>query len=179
MASAVTGFKTTFGTDEPPGGYADIEHADTFFLIGSNLAEQHPIIFARILKHRAQNKGVKLIVVDPRFTPTAAHADLWLPIIPGSDVALLNALAHVLVAEGQVDSKFVAAHTRFIEGGGPWGPEKELDLAAFTHFLADSAPEKVADEIGVPAGDIREAARMFARSARPVSMWTMGLNQRR
>ena len=179
MSSAVTGFKTTFGTDEPPGGYADIEHADSFFLIGTNLAEQHPVIFARLLWRRAVNKDVKIIVVDPRLTPTAAHADLWLPCYPGSDLALLNAMAHVLVEEGQVDSRFVATHTRFIEGGGPWGPEKELDLDDFTSFLADYAPEKVAAEIGVPAEDIREAPRLFARSARPVSMWTMGLNQRR
>jgi nitrate reductase (cytochrome) len=179
MASAVTGFVTTFGKDEPPGCYGDIEHADCFFIIGSNLAEQHPIVFGRVLQRRAQNRDVRIIVVDPRMTPTAAHADLWLPCLPGSDQALLNAMAHVVVEEGFVDRPFVDAHTRFIEGGKVWGPEKSLDFDAFREFLADYTPEKMAPHVGLPAADIREAARMFARSKTTMSLWTMGLNQRR
>ena len=179
MASAVTGFVTTFGKDEPPGSYADIEHADCFFIIGANLAEQHPIIFGRILQHRAANKGVKIIVVDPRLTPTAAHADLWLPCFPGSDLGLLNAIAHVLVEEGYVDREFVDNHTRFVEGGAAWGPEESLDFEGFRTFLADYAPEKVVAQTGVRAEDVREAALTFGRSKTAMSLWTMGLNQRR
>ncbi len=179
MASAVTGFLTTFGLDEPCGGYDDIEKSDCFFLIGSNLAEQHPVIFARILKRRAANKDVKIIVADPRMTPTAAHADLWLPFYPGTDMALLNAMAHVLVEDGLIDRTFIDSHTRFVEGGKVWGDEKELDFAAFKGFLADYTPEKVATRTGVRSEDIHKAARMFGQSQNAVSMWTMGLNQRK
>ena len=179
MASAVTGFMTTFGLDEPPGAYADIDEADCFFLIGSNLAEQHPVIFARILERRAANKDVKIIVVDPRMTPTAAHADLWLPLLPGTDIALLNAMAQVLVEEGHVDRSFVAAHTRFVEDGSVWGPQKNLDFASFREFLADYAPQKASALTGLAAEDIRRAARMFGQSRTTMSLWTMGLNQRR
>ncbi len=178
MASAVTGFMTTFGLDEPPGSYADIEEADSFFLIGSNLAEQHPVIFARILKRRAANKDVKIIVADPRMTPTAAHADLWLPLLPGTDVAMLNSMAQVLVEEGYADRSFVDAHTRFAEGGAAWGPEKELDFTAFREFLDEYTPDRAAITTGLRADDIRQAARMFAKTPKPMSLWTMGLNQR-
>ncbi|MHC4914971.1 MAG: molybdopterin oxidoreductase family protein [Planctomycetota bacterium] len=179
MASAVTGFLTTFGKDEPPGCYADIEHADCFFLIGANLAEQHPIVFGRILKRRAANRGVKIIVADPRMTPTAAHADLWLPFFPGTDLALLNSMAQVLVEEGRIDRSFVDAHTRFVEGGKVWGPEKQLNFEEFKSFLADYTPEKIAGQTGVPAEDVRRAARLFGSSRTVMSLWTMGLNQRR
>ena len=179
MASAVTGFLTTFGLDEPCGGYADIDQSDCFFLIGSNLAEQHPVVFARILERRAANRDVRIIVADPRMTPTAAHADLWLPFYPGTDMSVLNAMAHVLVEEGYVDRSFVDTHTRFVEGGKVWGPEKELDFAAFRGFLADYTPEKVSQRTGVRGKDIREAARMFGRSRTAMSLWTMGLNQRK
>ncbi|RMD74564.1 MAG: nitrate reductase, partial [Lentisphaerae bacterium] len=179
MASAVTGFKTTFGSDEPSGCYGDIEHADLFFIIGSNLAEQHPIVFGRILKRMAAKRDVKLIVADPRMTPTAAHADLWLPFLPGTDLALLNSICHVLVKEGFVDRQFVDKHTHICEGGGPWGPEKRLSWDEFTAFLAEYAPEKVAEQTGCRAEDIYTAARMFGQAPNAMSLWTMGLNQRK
>jgi nitrate reductase NapA len=179
MASAVTGFMTTFGKDEPPGGYDDIEHADCFFLIGANLAENHPIIFGRILQRRAENRDVKIIVADPRMTPTAAHADLWLPFFPGTDLALLNAMAYVLLEEGHADERFMAEHVTFAEGGGAWGEEKRLSLEEYRRFLADYKPEKVADEVGIPVADIYAAARLFGKSRESMSLWTMGLNQRR
>ncbi|MHC4592517.1 MAG: molybdopterin oxidoreductase family protein, partial [Planctomycetota bacterium] len=179
MSSAVTGFLTTFGKDEPAGCYADIEEADCFFVIGANLAEQHPVVFARVLKRRAANKDVKMIVADPRMTPTAAHADLWLPLFPGTDMALLNAIAHVLVEEGYADTAFIDAHAKVAEGGAVWGPEEEVDFASFRAFLAGYAPEKVAELTGLSAGDIRRAARLFGTSRTVVSLWTMGLNQRR
>ncbi len=113
------------------------------------------------------------------MTPTAAHADLWLPFYPGTDMSLMNAMAQVLLQEGHLDASFVKAHTRFIEGGKAWGPEKELTLAQFRSFLADYTPEKVSALTGVRAEDIRRAARMFGESRTTMSLWTMGLNQRR
>lgn len=179
MSSAVTGFLTTFGKDEPPGGYDDIEHADCFFLIGANLAENHPVILGRILQRRAENGAVKIIVADPRMTPTAAHADLWLPFFPGTDMAMLNAMAYVLIEEGFADERFVAEHVAFAEGGAPWGEEKALSFTEYRTFLSDYRPEKVADEIGVPAAGIRTAAHLFGRARETMSLWTMGINQRR
>ena len=179
MASAVTGFLTTFGSDEPAGGYSDIEEGDVFFITGSNLAEQHPIVFGRVLERKSKNPNFKLIVVDPRYTPTAAHADVWLPILPGADVALINSMCYVIFKEGMVDHDFVKKHTKFAEGGGAWGDEKELSVDEFELFLEDYAPEKVADLIGVDASKIYEAARLIGKSKKVVSLWTMGLNQRK
>jgi len=179
MASAVTGFLTTFGLDEPPGGYADIEESDCFFLIGSNLAEQHPIIFGRILKRKAENKDFKMIVADPRFTPTAAHADIWLPFYPGTDLALLNSMAYVIVSEGLADNDFIDKHANFIEGGGVWGTEKKLSLEEFKGFLNDYKPQDVERLTGVDKDKIIESARIFATSKSTMSLWTMGLNQRK
>ncbi len=178
MASAVTGFITTFGLDEPPGGYDDIENSDCFFLIGSNLAEQHPIILGRILKRKAENKNFKLIVADPRFTPTAAHADLWLPFYPGTDLALLNSIAYVIINENLIDYDFIIKHTRFVEGGGPWGQEKQLSLEDFKEFLTEYKPKDVEKLTGVEKEKIVRAARLFATSINTMSLWTMGLNQR-
>ncbi len=179
MASALTGFVTTFGLDEPPGGYSDIEKSDCFFLIGTNTAEQHPIIFARMLKRKAENKNFKLIVADPRFTPTAAHADIWLPFYPGTDLALLNSMANVMVRENLIDLDFINQHTTFAEGGGPWGEERQLDIAEFKAFLEDYRPEDVERSTGVDKEKIVKAARLFATSDKTMSMWTMGLNQRK
>lgn len=179
MASAVTGFTTTFGLDEPPGGYSDIEKSDCFFLIGTNTAEQHPIIFARILKRKAVNKDFKMIVADPRFTPTAGHADLWLPFYPGTDLALLNSMAYVIVQENLVDLDFIKKHTKFTEGGGPWGKEKELSFDGFKRFLEDYRPQDVEKLIGVEKEKIIQAAQLFANSKNTMTLWTMGFNQRK
>ena len=179
MASAVTGFLTTFGLDEPPGGYEDIEKSDCFFLIGSNLAEQHPVIFGRILKRKAKNPGTKLIVVDPRFTPTASHADLWLPLYPGSDLALLNSMAYVIIEENMIDLEFINKHTKFVEGGGPWGKERELSFEEFRKFLEAYKPQDVERITGVEKEKIVQAARYFAGSRATMSLWTMGVNQKR
>jgi len=113
MASAVAGYKTSLGSDGPPAAYADLELADSFFIIGSNPAECHPIVFRRIKRRKEQaHDDVKVIVVDPRRTETADIADLHLPIRPGADVALLNAMLSVLVEQGLVDQQFIANHTQ-------------------------------------------------------------------
>jgi ferredoxin-nitrate reductase len=93
MASAVAGYTTSLGSDGPPAAYADLELADGFFIVGSNTAECHPIIFRRLKRRKEQApEDVKVIVVDPRRTETADIADLHLPIRPGGDIALLNAM---------------------------------------------------------------------------------------
>jgi nitrate reductase NapA len=174
MASAVAGFVTTYGADEPMGTYADIEAADTFFLIGSNSAEAHPVLFSRIVDRKNSDPNVKIIVADPRKTRTADIADYYLPFIPSRDLALMNAMAYVIIEKGLTDEKFIADHTEFMKGASD-----KLTYDEYKAFLQDYTPEKVAPACGIPAETIREVARLFADPKRnTMSMWCMGFNQR-
>ncbi|MFF8939965.1 molybdopterin-dependent oxidoreductase [Streptomyces paradoxus] len=162
MASAGTGYKLSLGADGPPGSYEDFDRADAFLVIGSNMADCHPILFLRMMER--VKAGAKLIVVDPRRTATAAKADLFLQVRPGTDLALLNGLMHLLLENGHTDPEFVADHT---EG---W---EELP-----GFLADYHPAAVTGITGLDEDDLREAARIIgAAGKRWMSCWTMGLNQ--
>jgi len=116
MASAVAGYLTTYGKDEPMGCYEDIDHADVFFIIGSNTAEAHPILFERIVKRQSANPAVKVIVLDPRRTPTSRIANLHISFTPGTDMAILNAMANVLITEKLIDEDFLKTHVAFGEG---------------------------------------------------------------
>jgi sulfite reductase (NADPH) flavoprotein alpha-component len=109
MASAASGYKLSLGADGPPGAYDDFDAADLFLVIGANMADCHPILFLRMMDR--VKAGAKLIVVDPRRTATADKADLFLQLRPGSDLALLNGLLHILLDQGAVDADFIAAHT--------------------------------------------------------------------
>ena len=91
MSSAVAGYTRSLGSDGPPCNYEDLDHCTVAFLIGTNTAECHPVLFQRLLKRKRKNPGsVKIVVVDPRRTDTAKAADIHLPIAPGSDLALLH-----------------------------------------------------------------------------------------
>jgi NADPH-dependent sulfite reductase flavoprotein alpha-component len=161
MASAGTGFKQSLGSDGPPGSYTDFDCTDLFFVIGSNMADCHPILFLRMADRL--KAGATLIVVDPRRTATAEKADLFLQINPGTDLALLNGLLYLLVEDGAIDHEFIAEHTEGWE--------------AMPQFLADYPPARVAEITGIPEADIRTAARMIAAAGEWMSCWTMGLNQ--
>jgi len=174
MASAVGGYVTSYGKDEPMGSYADVDHADLFLLVGSNTAEAHPIIFRRIVERKRKNPAVKVVVLDPRRTPTARIADLHLSFVPGTDLAILNAMANVLFAEGLVDEAFIADNVAFGEGA-----EVNKALADYRTFLAAYPPGEVAKLAGCKAEDIVTAARWFGEKGKAsMSLWTMGLNQR-
>ncbi|MFJ7330355.1 molybdopterin-dependent oxidoreductase [Streptomyces cyaneofuscatus] len=162
MASAGTGYKLSLGADGPPGSYQDFDRADAFFVIGANMADCHPILFLRMMD-RVKSAGARLIVVDPRRNATADKADLFLQIRPGTDLALLNGLLHLLVANGHTDEEFIA---EFTEG---W---EEMPA-----FLKDYPPAKVASITGIPEADIRQAARWIGEAGEWMSCWTMGLNQ--
>ncbi|MDY6996068.1 MAG: bifunctional nitrate reductase/sulfite reductase flavoprotein subunit alpha [Actinomycetota bacterium] len=161
MASAGTGFKQSLGADGPPGSYTDFDCTDLFFVTGSNMADCHPILYLRMIDRL--KAGAKLIVVDPRRTTTADKADLFLQIRPGTDLALLNGLLHLLVDNGDIDAEFIAEHTEGWEAMPP--------------FLADYPPDRVAEITGLAEADIRTAARMIAEAGEWMSCWTMGLNQ--
>lgn len=161
MASAGSGYKLSLGADGPPGSYQDFERADVFFVIGANMADCHPILFLRMMDR--VKAGAKLIVVDPRRTATADKADLFLQIAPGSDLALLNGLLHLIAVNGHTDADFIA---EFTEG---W--------EVMPSFLEQYTPDMVSAVTGIPEEDIRAAAQMIGEAANFMSCWTMGLNQ--
>ncbi|MEX2025254.1 MAG: molybdopterin-dependent oxidoreductase [Thermoleophilaceae bacterium] len=161
MSSAVAGYQGAFGADGPPPAYADIDRADCLLLLGTNTAACHPIVWTKV-RRRAQ-EGADLIVVDPRRTETAASADLHLPVRPGSDLPLLNAMLHVMAREGLIDERFIASRTE--------GFEQALATAD------EWPPERAADACGLPAEQIVEAARRFGHAKRAMVLWSMGANQ--
>jgi len=161
MSSAVAGYQGAFGSDGPPPGYADLDLADCFLLLGSNAAACHPIVWSRIRDRRQE--GAFVICADPRPTQTAQQSDLHLPVRPGTDLALLNALLHVIVREGCCDERFVASHTSGFE--------------AAAAVAADWPPERAAAVCGVAAADIVAAALRFGRAPSAMALWSMGANQ--
>ena len=161
MASAGSGYKLSLGADGPPGAYRDFDGADVFLVIGSNMADCHPILFLRMMDR--VKAGAKLIVVDPRRTATAEKADLFLQIAPGTDLALLNGLLHLILQNGHTDPGFIA---EFTEG---W--------EVMPSFLEQYTPDEVGEITGIPTEDIRTAARWIGEAANWMSCWTMGLNQ--
>ncbi len=161
MSSAASGYKLSLGADGPPGAYTDMDRADLFLIAGANMADCHPILFLRVLDR--VKAGARMIVVDPRRSPTAAKAHLHLQLRPGTDIALLNGLLHLLREAGHVDPDFIAAHT---EG---WD--------ALSAFLDDFTPAAVAATTGLPEADLRRAARMIGEAGEVMTLWTMGLNQ--
>jgi ferredoxin-nitrate reductase len=162
MASAVSGYKRSFGSDGPPGCYDDFEHTECLIAFGSNLPEQHPIIYWR-LKMALEKRRFPVIVVDPRVTMFAQMADIHLPITPGTDLVLLNALAHVIVKEGLVDREYVDAHTDGFE--------------EFSALVAHYDPVMAAGICGIDEDTIRHVARLYATAGAAMSIWTMGINQ--
>ncbi len=161
MAGASSGYKLSLGADGPPGSYQDFDHADVFLVVGANMADCHPILFLRMMER--VKSGAKLIVVDPRRTATADKADLFLQIAPGTDLALLNGLLHLIVENEQTDPQFIS---EFTEG---W--------EVMPSFLEQFTPDRVSEITGIPSEDIRTAARCIGTAANWMSCWTMGLNQ--
>ena len=162
MASAVSGYKLSFGSDGPPGAYADMEHADVILLVGSNIADNHPILCHRLEINRQNNPNRSLIVVDPRVTKTAMMSDLHLPVKPRSDIALLNGIAHVLIRDGLVDPKYIAEHTTGYE--------------EFKAFVSTFTPDHVSKVTGLSVDAITGTAIQYGRAKAAFIGWTMGVN---
>lgn len=177
MASAVGGYLTSFGADEPIGGYSDLEQAHCFFIIGSNTAEAHPVLFRRIMRRKLDNPEVKVINADPRVSQTSRIADKHLQFKPGTDLSLLNAMARVIVDEKLHDEKFIADYAVFRQGK----EGKAVTFAEYAQSLAPYTPEAAARTCGgnITADDIRQVARWVATSKGTVSLWCMGINQRK
>ncbi len=173
MASAVGGYVTTFGKDEPFGSYDDIDSATCLFIIGSNTSECHPILFRRIAARKQADPTVKIIVADPRKTNTARIADLHVPFIPGTDLALLNSMAWVIIDEELDNPRFWGKYVNFMDN-----QKNKLTFEDYKAFLADYTPEKVAKITGVEPETIRKMGRWFGEASATMSLWCMGINQR-
>ena len=173
MASAVGGYLSTFGKDEPMGTYADIDHASCFFIIGSNTSEAHPVLFRRIARRKQAEPGVKIIVADPRRTNTSRIADEHIAFRPGTDLALMHSMAWVIIHDEMDNPRFWNKYVTFM---GPDG--KPADFETYKAFLEQYRPDKAAKICQVPEKQIYSAARMFAEARAATSLWCMGINQR-
>jgi len=162
MASAVSGYKRSFGSDGAPGCYDDFDHTECLLAFGSNLPEQHPVIYWR-LKEALEKRRFPLIVVDPRVTMFAQFADIHLPITPGTDLVLLNSLAHVIFDEGLEDTQYIDRHCN----GGD-------ELRALVQRYDPTSAARIT---GIDEDTIRHVARTYARAGAAMSIWTMGINQ--
>ncbi len=189
MASAVTGFLTQFGKDEPMGCYDDFEEGDVFILWGNNMAEMHPVLFSRILERRRTAPHVKIIDIATRYTRTSQAADTHILIKPQSDLALANGIAHLLIKNGWVDRDFIQKHCVFRAGRENIGygledrfafkdEAREITFEAFAEYVSAYTPERVQAISGVSPEDLEYLARLYGDpTLGVVSLWCMGVNQ--
>jgi len=157
MVSAGTAYKAALGVDRAPNPWSDILKAEVIMVIGANIGECAPITTDYIW--RARDNGARLIVADPRFTPIARNADLFLPVRPGTDLALLLGMLHVIFRDGLTDQSFIADHTsgfeKTAESAAHWDPRRAAEVAG----VAPEAIERAAHWIG----ESRRAMLLHAR----------------
>lgn len=158
MSTAVSGYKRSFGSDGPPGAYEDLTRADVVLLIGANIAENHPIL----CQHLDANRAKTLIVADPRVTKTAMMADIYLPVRPRSDLALVNGIAHILIRDGLVDREYIRQHTNGFD---------EL-----SRCVEKYNPECVAEITGLSPELVQRIAYLYGNAKAAFIGWTMGVN---
>jgi nitrate reductase NapA len=179
MASAVTGYLSVYGVDEPAGCYDDLDACDVLILWGNNMAEMHPVLFSRILERRTRGQKIAIVDLATRRTRTTEFADEYLEFRPGSDLAIANGIAHLLIRNGTWAKEFVEKHCAFktdteehtLDG-------KPFTFAEYARELEAYTPEKVEEISGVPAAKIRMLGELFGRrDVRITSVWCMGMNQ--
>ncbi len=161
-AGSVTGLQLAIGSSAMSNSIAEMEHLDTFIVTGSNTTETHPVI-SLFLKRAVREHGAKLIVIDPRQIEMTEFATLWLRQKPGMDVAVYQAMAHVIVTEKLYNPDFIARRTE--------------DFDSYVESLETFTPEWAESVSGVPAEDIRKAARLYANAERAAIYWGMGISQ--
>ncbi len=163
MAASVAGYRTSLGADGPPTCYDDIDLSDCLVIWGSNMAEAHPVTFDRIKARRKADPRVELIVIDPRRTATAAQATLHVPVAPGGDIPLMNAIGWLMLERGALDRDFIIRHTNGFD--------------EYRRFLLECDWAALVSASGVPAATIHAMADRFAGASAWLSFYCMGLNQ--
>ncbi len=165
MASAVMGYKQTFGSDGPVGCYEDFSKAEVIMLIGANIADNHPILKLHIARNqKVRGKKPTIIVVDPRKSKTSQMADIFVPLKPRSDLALINGLCYIIMEQGWEDEKFIRERTNGY---------KEFRK----HIMANYPPQEVAQITGIEVKELYNLARTYALAQSAMTAWTMGVNQ--
>jgi assimilatory nitrate reductase catalytic subunit len=165
MASASSAHKRAFGEDVVPGCYEDLEQADVIFMVGSNAAYAHPVVYQRIVKAKEDNPALQVIVLDPRATATSKDADLHLPLKPGSDAYYYNGLLMYLADNALVDQKYIDLHCDGFD----------MALATARSQLTDMTA--VAQACDLPLSLLLESYEHFARNKKVITMFSQGINQ--
>lgn len=160
-AASVSGCQASIGEGAMSLGIPEIENAKVIFNIGYNAAVSHPIVARRIVK--AKEKGCKIICIDPRVTETARISDIHLQLKGGTNLALMNAIANVIVKENLINKEFIKNHTKGFD--------------EYIKVIEKYTPEYAQEITGVPAKLIKEAAVMYAKSSNSVILWGMGITQ--
>jgi anaerobic selenocysteine-containing dehydrogenase len=158
MASAVTGYKMSFGSDGPPGCYEDLAVAEVVVLWGANIADNHPLLAPRL----TENRTGTIVTIDPRVTKTSTLADLHIALQPRSDVDLLNGIAHILIRDDLVDHTFIREHT--------------TGYVEFVTSVAYATPDEVAKRCGITIGEVENLATLIGNAKSVCLAWTMGVN---
>ncbi|EPW6860693.1 periplasmic nitrate reductase subunit alpha [Vibrio vulnificus] len=197
MASAVVGFMRTFGMDEPMGCYDDFEHADSFVLWGSNMAEMHPVLWTRITDRRLSHPHVKVNVLSTYYHRSFELADSGYIFHPQSDLAIANFIANYIIQNDAVNWDFVNKHTNFKQATTDIGyglrdddplqkqaknPNSgDMTSISFEEYKKSVAPytvEKASEMSGVAQDKLIELAKQYADpNTKVMSLWTMGMNQ--
>jgi anaerobic selenocysteine-containing dehydrogenase len=162
-ATAAEALKESFGCDGQPGSYTDVDHADVIALFGHNVAETQTVLWMRMLDRLAADDPPRVLCVDPRPTPVARHATVHLAPLPGTNVALMNALLHEILRNDWVDHGYIAAHA--------------VGFDELQKRVAEFPPERAAEICDVPADDIAEAARLLGTAERLLSTVLQGFYQ--
>ena len=159
---SVAGLAATFGSGAATNSLDEIQDTEVLFLIGCNPTEAHPVIGMRI-KRAIFEKGVRAIVADPREIEMARVADYWLPLRPGTNVALLNGMAHIILRDKLHNAQFIAERTEQFE--------------SFAEKVKEYTPERVESITGVPAGKIEAAARLYGEAKRAMILYGLGITE--
>ncbi|MDO3388167.1 molybdopterin-dependent oxidoreductase [Gilvimarinus sp. SDUM040013] len=165
MASAVVAHKRAFGSDAVPACYEDLEQTDLLFIVGSNAAYAHPVLFQRIAKAREERPEMQVVVIDPRRTATCDIADIHLPLRPGSDAFFFNGLLAYLARNNKLDQSFIDAHTNGFDTA----------LAQASEQCPDTAD--VAKACDIPEADVESAYKLFAQQEKVITFFSQGINQ--
>lgn len=160
--ASVAALGQAIGSGAPSASIGDIGRADAFLIVGSNTTETHPVASGSVLEAKYE-RGARIVVIDPRRIEMVNHADVWLRPHTGTNVALLNGLAHVIVEEGLANQAFIEARAENFE--------------AFRENLRKYTPDFVSGITGVPADRIRQAARIYGQASRGMILWGMGITQ--
>jgi assimilatory nitrate reductase catalytic subunit len=164
MASSVAGHRRAFGADTVPGCYEDLDEADLLVLVGSNAAWCHPVLYQRMLVNK-QQRGARIVVIDPRRTDTVGDDDLFLGLKPGTDTALFSGLLAYLADHGALERDYIARHTTGFD-----------DAIARARSMAGSIAA-TALATGLSERDVAAFFQMFAGTQRVVTLYSQGVNQ--